>query len=428
MTKSPPNHHIPKELTISDQDLFEAVSRYGTPLYLYDAEAIIHRWKLLRSILPSQISIFYSVKANPNISVLGLFRELGALFEIASSGELAATQRAGVPGTDVIFVGPGKSRTELQEAIDARIGIVVAESQREVGDLNELSQIYGKATPIALRINPGRGKGAVVMSGTTQFGIDLETALSILAKSNSYGYLDITGIHAYLGTGILDWRVVLDHTHLILHTADELQIKSGTKLRFVDVGGGLGIPYFDRDSEPSWQDLRTPLSSLLNDYIRQHPWTDIVGVESGRFLVGTSGIFITRVLDIKKINDTWFVILDGGTNVFGGDERYRGFRATPVRAVGYDDNTEVRPTMLCGPLCTSLDRLAADIFFPLVQVGDLVAFYQAGAYGLSASPGLFLSHGFPAEVLAQNGNLQLIRERFKPIDLLISQTSKISSG
>ena len=421
MSKNPPNQHIPGNLKLSDQILVEAAREFGTPLYVYDAAMMEQRWRRLRSILPDNVAVYYSVKANPNLSIIDVFRRQGASFEIASSGELAAVFRVGVSPTNLIFVGPGKSKEELEEAVTSDLGVIAAESRREVENLQVLSRLYGRKTRVALRINPGRGKGTIAMGGTTQFGMEPKIALGALIDASNYTDLEIIGIHAYLGTGILNWEVVLEHTQMILRVADELQQKSSNEFRFIDVGGGLGIPYYDGDEEPGWDALRAPLANLIDEYLRKHPQTETLAVESGRFLVGPSGVFLARVLDVKLSGDKWFAILDGGTNVFGGDNRYRGFRPTPVRVLG-NESTTAQPLTLCGPLCTSADQLAVDTLLPLPGIGDLVAFYQAGAYGLTASPGLFLSRGFTCEVLVHDGRrLSLIRERPTPEQFLMAQ-------
>jgi diaminopimelate decarboxylase len=248
------------------------------------------------------------------------------------------------------------------------------------------------------------------MGGATQFGMEKEIALNLLLTASKYPNIDFIGVHAYQGTGILDWKIILYHTELILQVADELQQQAGKEFSFIDIGGGFGIPYYDGDSIFDWKALDIPLNELIKQYLTKHPQIETFAIESGRFLVGPSGVFVAHVIDVKKTGGKWFIILDGGTNVFGGDNRYRGFRPTPVQVLN-NNNQNAESLSLCGPLCTSADQLAVDTLLPMPHVGDLIAFYQAGAYALTASPGLFLSHGFPREVIFQNDKLFLIRER-----------------
>lgn len=420
MVKVPPLHHIPKDLNLPDSLLVDAADTFGTPLYIYDAEMLKCCWNQLRSILPENVSIYYSVKANPNISIIDVFRRMGACFEVASKGELFATMQAGVRPENIIFVGPGKTTVELEEAVRLGLQAVVAESQEEVEKLQTLSQGRESRTHVALRINLGQGSGSISMGMGTQFGMSLEVAQSLIER-NDLRDLEIIGLHAYLGTGILDWRKVLENCELILSMASTIQEKTGKRLPFIDMGGGLGIPYYEKDEKPDWVKLKSPLADLVDEYIKNHQWTKIIGIESGRFLVGPAGVFISRVLYTKKNGSNHFIILDGGLNVFNYD-RYYGARPYPLRVLGkedsYSDNVSI-----CGPLCTSIDRLAVDVRIPRVHPGDLMAFYLAGAYGLTASPGLFLSHGYPCEVISDNGQLTLIRERIDYDSIIASQSS-----
>lgn len=420
MAKIAPNQHIPVGLALTDEVLVRAASRFGTPMYVYDSAQMEHRWNWLRGILPSNSVVFYSVKANPNVRIISAFRKLGASCEVASLGELTAALAAGVSTCDMIFVGPGKTQRELEFAVTHDLGAVVAESTCEVLRLLALSETHGCRVRVALRVNPGRGKGSIRMGGATQFGMESEAALGLLRATFGSASLTIVGLHAYLGTGILTWQEVLENTQSILQMADYLQQNSGQELTFIDVGGGFGIPYFDRESEPDWDALIIPLADLVDQYRLKHPCTKTFAFESGRFLIGPAGVLVTSVVDVKHREDMCFVILDGGINIFGGEDQYRGFRPPPVRVLCEDGRANEAIT-LCGPLCTPADRLAVDTLLPLPRSGELVAFYQAGAYRFTASPGLFLSHGFPCEVLAHEGQLSLIRERMTPERFLADQ-------
>lgn len=410
MTNLPPVHNIPKNLALSDNLISEAADRFGTPLYIYDENMLQVRWKELRSIIPKALCIYYSVKANPNIHIIKVFKEMGAQFEVASLGELLATKQAGVKSEDIIFVGPGKTDIEIEEAIHFELQAIIAESKEEVEKIQVISQAVNKKISVALRINPGHGSGTIQMGGETQFGMDLSTAQAIIERKY-LRKLEIIGLHCYFGTGILDWKQVLDNCKSVLRIADKLQRDTGKKLSFIDMGGGFGIPYYTQDEIPDWHKLASPLANIVDGYISHHPWSTRLGVESGRFLTGPAGIFVSRVLYVKKSGNKTYAILDGGSNVFGYD-RYYGARSFPLRVLGRDGSGTEEIT-ICGPLCTSMDRLAADVSIPSVCPGDIIVFYLAGAYGLTASPTLFLSHGHPCEVLVNENEIKLIRKRTK---------------
>lgn len=417
--KRTPVEHIAPAFRERDDVLRRAADQFGTPLYVYDANALEENWQHLHAMLPQGSTVFYSVKANPSLAIISQFIEKGAWFEVASKGELEAVRRAGASADKIIFVGPGKSPKALEDAVHLDIGVIVVESQRELEWLESLAQHYGQKVRVALRINPGIGEGMIRMSGVTQFGMSPSDAGAVLKNVSRFSNLVFIGIHGYLGTGILEWSQIISNTQIILKAAEQLQRGNGHGFRFVDVGGGFGIPYYPTDSPLDNHLLRTHLSKLVTDYLHRHPYTDVFGFESGRFLVGSAGVFVSRVLDVKEAFDKTFVVLDGGINVFGLDTRYRGARPLPMRVLGTPGPE--RTLTVCGPLCTTADRLAVDTLLPVPRIDDLVVFYQAGAYALTASPGLFLSHGFPAEVLIQNGQFRLVRRRMATDDLFSFQ-------
>ena len=420
MTKKIPFHLIPHDLSFTDNIIVESAKEYGTPLYLYDRKKMESNWKELVNHLPINVNIYYSVKANPNLAIIKIFDELGANFEVASIGELKSVLQVGVAPSRIIFVGPGKTTEEIKYAIRKNIGAIISESHREVYDIQAHSYSLNKITPIALRINPGHGKGMLAMGGETQFGMDMEKAFHTIQDVNKLPNVEIIGIHGYLGTQILDSQVIIEHSRKLLEIADELQKRSGKSFSFIDIGGGFGVPYHENDSQLNLNDLYSGMEYLVDTYIEKHPYVNNIAVESGRFLVSSSGVFVTRVIDIKKSSKQTFVILDGGINVFGGFDRYVGWRPTPFRLLNRDYSEESSLT-LCGPLCTPIDRLATNILLPLPKVNDLLIFYKAGAYGYTASPGLFLSHGYPSEILVSQDKAFLIRQRMSFNDMITNQ-------
>ncbi len=354
MAKNIPLYLVPHDLALTDKIILESADQYGTPLFIYDRQKLESNWKDLVNHLPREIKIYYSVKANPSLAIIQIFDKLGANFEVASIGELKSVLQVGVSPLRIIFVGPGKTTTELQYAIEKQIYAIVSESPREVYDIQAYSYDFGQNTRVVLRINPGKGKGMLAMGGETQFGMDTATALSILQERHHLSNVEIIGIHGYLGTQILDWKVIIEHSRQILEIADELQKKSAEVFSFIDLGGGFGIPYHESDVPLNLQELHAGFLDLLAEYVEKYPSIKNIVVESGRFLVGSSGVFVARVVDIKRSNEHNFVILDGGINAFGGFDRYVGSRPTPIRLLE-KENSEEKALTLCGPLCTPLD-------------------------------------------------------------------------
>jgi diaminopimelate decarboxylase len=421
MTAVPPYQHIPPRLLDLDRDLSRIADKYGTPLYVYDESVIRASWDQLLSAVPRSVDVYYSVKANPNIWVINCLSNCGASAEVASVGECIAALRAGVPRQKIIMVGPGKSGHTLRFAVVNKIKAIVIESLEELEHVEAIATEEREVVDVALRVNPGHGSGAIAMGGPTQFGLDEKTVLDILLAKRRYPHVRLVGIHSYLGTGVLDWNTVVEQTACSLSIASDLERASGIQFEFVDVGGGLGVPYYSGDKALDTDALRRPLRSLIEEYLGKPESPCTVAIESGRFLVGPSGVFLTRVLSVKTRSNRLFVVLDGGINNYGYDDRYRGVRPPPVRLLAKRPMAE-HPVTLCGPLCTTSDRLAVNLAFPLPEPGDLLAFYQAGAYAFTANPGLFLSYGFPAEVLLRSDGPKLIRRRFSAEDALEFQT------
>lgn len=416
MAGPPPNEFITPDLTIQDELILGLADRYGTPLYIYDADLIRRRWTSLLSILPSAAELCYSVKANPNLTILRILRKLGASFEVASGGELALALAAGAQPEKVVFVGPGKTEHEIAQALEAGVGVLVVEAEDEIDRVCTVASRVSKTIDVALRLNLGRGGGELSMGGSTQFGMSKEIARDILSDGLS-NRLTIVGLHSYFGTCVLDPQLIEKQTKEILTAADEMESIIGYEFRFLDLGGGFGIPYFRDDKQPDWSEIQRSINAMVTQYCDRRQNRVRVCFESGRYIVGESGLFVTTVLSVKQNFGRRFVILDGGTGVFRGWDRYLGARVSPLRILGCSSG-ETEVVTFCGPLCTSLDRLAADVEVGVPRVGARVCFYNAGAYGMTAAPGLFLGHGYPAEVLIDNEEVNLVSERWNPLNVL----------
>ena len=403
MSKLPPNYHIPKTLQLSSSVLLDAVKQFGTPLYVYDAAMINEQWRVLRSMVPANTKVYYAVKANPNTTIIRILRDLGASFQVASEGELDIVLGCGVSPSDIIFAGPGKTIQQLQKAIEHNLQAVVAESIREIKTLQTLSEQANQKTRVALRMQLGSS------SHTAFFGMEENIMCNILMNASQYSHLDILGVHGYKQTNILDWEAIVQNSEKVLDAADKYQKLSGKALSFINIGGGFGIPYYEPQTMLDVNSLKPALHELIHKYTTKYPLTETIAIESGRFLAGPSGVFLTRVIDIKQAGGEQFAILDGGINFFNFFSRtfLQSEQISPLKVLKNSSEHE-KPSMftLCGPLCTRGDVLAKNtLLSPPPQIGDIMAFYQAGAYSLTASPVLFVSHKFPNEVIFDRGQL-----------------------
>ncbi|HEU5023987.1 MAG TPA: type III PLP-dependent enzyme [Spirillospora sp.] len=398
---------------------------YGTPLYVYDGAELTGALDALRAALPAGMEVFYSLKANPNLGVCGLLIAHGARAEVSSLVELITAVRAGATPAGIVFLGPGKSEAELRACVATGVWAVVAESFAELDDLDRIAAEAGTRQRVLVRVNPAAGaaRSGLSMGGKPrQFGIDEQALLDAGPLAGRHPHLDLAGVHAYLGTRILDARAVAANTALVLATAERVAAATGIRLDAVDVGGGLGVAYFDGESDLDLGELRTAMAAAVGPFKARHPGTRLM-LETGRFLTARAGTYLMRVRYVKESMGKRFAVTDGGTHhhmaaVGIGSYVKRNF---PVRLPGRAGEPAAGPWQITGPLCTPHDLIAKDVPLPDPRPGDLVAVERSGAYGPTASPGLFLSHGFPAEVLVHEGTAHLVRHRDAPADLLARQ-------
>ncbi|MEV5981356.1 diaminopimelate decarboxylase [Streptomyces sp. NPDC052114] len=413
------------ELHIQGLPLTDLAAEFGTPLYVYDADVITRQYQDLRELLHPRLEIFYSLKANPNVAICALLGSLGARAEVSSLAELATARRAGITPDDIVFPGPGKSPDELVACLDAGISAIVCESLDELALVDRLARERGVTARVALRVNPNFSvKGAkLVMSGTSrQFGIDQETLLAQRDLASRFPSVRLVGFHIYMGTRVLEERVVAEHTERILEAAEQLADALDIPLELVDIGGGLGVPYFEGERSLDPAVLTALLNPLVEKFAADHPRTRLV-MELGRYLTAPAGIYVTRVRYLKESRGERFAVVDGGTHHHMAAVGIGSFvkRNFPMRLLNRTATEEDQTWNIAGPLCTPNDTLGKKVSLPPLRSGDLVGVLQSGAYGPSASPVLFLSHGHPAEVLVHEGRALLVRERDGLDDLLGKQ-------
>jgi diaminopimelate decarboxylase len=416
---------MPDGITVQEISYERLAEVFGTPLYVYDSEALARQYGGLRAELHPKLGVLYSLKANPNISVCAVLRSLGAGAEVSSLTELLTARRAGVPGEDIIFLGPGKSRAELAAALDEGVHAVVCESFGELAAIDELARKRGSVAPVMLRVNPRfsvKGSRLTMGGRPRQFGIDEAELLDHSGLRRSHPCVRLMGVHVYMGTRILEEHVIAENTHKIFELAERVATRLDFRLETVDIGGGLGIAYFDgeRDIDPSR--LSELLNPIVASFSQRHPATRLI-MELGRYLTAPAGTYVVRVRNVKASMGERFAVTDGGTHhhmaaVGTGSFVKRNF---PMCVLGRPTPDESETWQVTGPLCTPGDVLGKNVLLPPVAVGDLIGVLRSGAYGATASPGLFLSHGYPAEVLVHEGRAHLVRERDQPEDLLARQ-------
>ncbi|ACL76839.1 type III PLP-dependent enzyme [Ruminiclostridium cellulolyticum] len=408
---------------MNDKILNDIVNKYGTPVYAYDTEKIMSQYALLKNSLPQEIGIFYSMKANPLLGICQLFKKLGSGIETASSGELHTALCAGFPPEKIIFTSPGKTYDELKYAVETGIYSINIESLEEAEVINEIADKKGRVVDISIRINPDfdiAGSGIKMSGVASQFGIDQIRLDSVLNELKALQNLNIMGIHIYTGTQALNAHSIVQSMEQIVKLALDTSEKYVFKLKFLNLGGGFGVPYFKDDSTLDMDILRNEFSEMWNKY-KDRLFNTQVFVESGRFLMAESGTYLTKILYRKECKGRKYLVCDGGSNqhaasAFLGRHIRNNF---PIQILNKSSNEE--QVNVVGPLCTPTDVIGQNVMLPEAVPGDIVAVLKSGAYGVTQSPGLFLSHPLPAEVQYYEGKTYILRERWGKEDFMLRQ-------
>ncbi len=394
------------------------------PFYIYSENKINEAYNKLRAALPENMRIFYSMKANPNISIVNILYKLGAGIEIASGGELIACKKIGVKPGDIVFAGPAKDNEELELAVDYGIHSINAEVRlydklfyNELQKINEIAKRLKKVQNVNLRINLNSEiEGAVTMSGgSKKFGVDEEVAGEIKDVISLLKNVRLRGIHVFSATQLFNQEKVLENIELGLKMAN--QCREYFDLEVIDIGTGFGIPYSENEDEMNLDGANAKIESLLEHYNLKD--TEFI-MESGRFLVGLSGTYVAPILDIKESRGRDFVLIKGGIN-----HLLRPALINTNHSVkNLSSDAELTKVDIGGQLCTSLDFIAKDININSPTIGDVLCVFQAGAYGYTEAMPFFLSHNTPKEFLIKDGEVLLIRESFTAEDLLSKQYLK----
>lgn len=413
---------VAEHFTVSGPDLQlggiavrELASRFGTPLFIYDGAVMRRGFRALTEALRGFAQVYYSIKANPAPAVIRLFASEGAGIEIASVGEYRAARAADIPAANIIFAGPAKRVSELQEVIAGGIGEIHIESYEEIGRVAAIGARRGVSVPVSIRVNPVAAAqgGAMRMGGKpAPFGFDEEDLANVVAAVRAHKAIDLRGVHLFAGTQILDAGVLLMQWKHAIGVAGRVAALAGIPLRTIDLGGGLGLPYFAGEKPLDLAQLSRGLPDLLA-LLRADPL--IAGarliVEPGRFLAGPGGIYVVAINAVKTSRATRFLVTDGGMHhhlAASGNLGQIIKRDYPIVAPAHMDARERSPVTVVGPLCTPLDTLARKVELPELRADELVAVLQSGAYGRSASPAGFLSQPAAIEILVEDGQIEII--------------------
>lgn len=374
-----------------------------TPFFAYDRALVTRRVERLREVLPDGIHLKYAVKANPMPALLQHLSELVDGFDVASAGELRNALDTRMPAEHVSFAGPGKTTAELSQAVASGVTVEL-ESSGELARLTSVSESLGLPARVALRVNPDfsvQGSGMKLGGGPQQFGIDLELVPGVIKEVEAAG-LDLLGFHIFAGSQNLRTESIVLAQRRTVEMVLGLAQQMTQPVRYLNLGGGFGIPYHDKDRAVDLPMIGETLAALTEELIAPRLPEARVVIELGRYLVGEAGVYVTRVVDRKESRGKTFLVVDGGLHhqlAATGNLGQVLRRNYPVAVPGRFDSPADEIVDVVGCLCTPLDLLGRDVPLPRAGVGELIAVFQAGAYGLTASPTAFLGHPAPVEIL-----------------------------
>ena len=425
-------HYRNGQLHCEDVDLARVAQEFGTPLYVYSAGTILdHYERLDAAIAPLDHLVCYAVKANSNRAVLKLLADAGAGFDIVSGGELFRVLAAGGDRAKCTFAGVGKSREEIEYALEQGVYSFNVESEAELDYIDQIATSKGARAPVALRVNPDVDVATheYISTGKSEnkFGIALDQVAAVYERAAKMRNIDIVGVQMHIGSQINETRPFVDAIKKIAPLIREL--KSKYRIKFFSVGGGVGIVYESSfvSGTSGWWKEEAPARHQLS--IQQYvdailpPLREMklrILLEPGRLLVGNAGVLLTRVRYLKQAGRKKFTIVDAGMNDLIRPALYHSYHeivsvAEPITSTKRDKIDIV------GPVCETGDFFALDREMPEVREGDLLAIMSAGAYGFVMASN-YNSRPLPGEALVRGDNFALIRKRQTWGDLIHDET------
>jgi len=387
---------------------------HGTPLYIYDQAHIRGQVEALQAAFAPRfpkLRILYAMKANTNPAVIGLLRSKGLGAEVVSQGEIEMALKVGYTGPEIMFTSSSKSPREIRRSIE--LGVVLnVDSLDELGQIQSEARRQKKQARISFRINPGVDPHTIHQINTgiaeSKFGLHLQDGIAFKAYEKAKGMpeIRIEGAHCHIGSQITETDGYVLTARKMMGLVKDLKEKLGIKLGFLDLGGGLGIPYEDGQAVMSPEDLAKALEPVWKEGVAAAGYEPTLWLEPGRFFVGGSGFLLTRVNTVKQTPLKTFVNVDAGFNTLMRPAMYKAYHR--VRVIGKTKDPIL--VDIAGDVCETGDILAEGRMLPRAEAGDLVVILDAGAYGFSMSSE-YNARPLPAEVLVEGDRARVIRRR-----------------
>ncbi|NWG55034.1 MAG: diaminopimelate decarboxylase [Hydrogenophilaceae bacterium] len=377
----------------------------GTPVYVYSTATLERHVQVMREAFqPTPVLIAFAVKANANIAVLATLAKQGAGADTVSAGEIQRALKAGVPPERIIFSGVGKTDDELEFALAQGIHQINVESAQELERLGEIAGRRGARAALAIRVNPAIGAGGHQKISTggadAKFGVSAADALALYARAHAHPHLDPKGLAVHIGSQIRD-LAPLQSAFKTLRTLTEKLRAQGLNVARLDLGGGLGVPYFNEPDPPSPAAYAAMAKETLGGL-------DVdLAIEPGRLIAANAGVLVTRVIRIQARDDRRFLVLDAGMSDLIRPAMYDAFHdLRPVRL----SQAAPEPFDLVGPICETGDTFARGRMLAPLQPGDLCAFMTAGAYG-AVMASTYNARPLVPEVLVRGARFDIVRRR-----------------
>jgi len=401
------------ELYCEDVPLSRIAKEVGTPCYVYSHHTLVRHFRVYDGAFTNIPHIVaFAMKANSNLAVLRLMAKEGSGVDIVSGGELFRALKAGVPASKIVFAGVGKKPEEIREALNADILMFNVESSAELQAINDVAASMGMKARVALRINPDIDPKTHPYISTglkkSKFGIAADRALEEFKNAAAFSHIKVVGLHAHIGSQLTQVTPFVESLKKVLTMVQALA-EQGITLRYVNIGGGLGITYSD-ETPPEPKDLAEAIAPLVRDL------KCVLIMEPGRVIVGNAGVLLTKVLYPKEGEAKRFLIVDAAMNDLIRPSLYDAYH--DIRPV-YEKvaQAEKKTVDVVGPVCESGDFLAKDRVLPEMRAGDLMAVMSAGAYGFVMSSN-YNSRPRVPEVLVHEGQYHVIRSRESYEDLV----------